>query len=211
MIENQGLETIIRRNSFYYNHYRQMSIIVLILFMILLGCCGFLYLLYLNRVAPVYFPTTADGRTIHVPPLTEPFLSDEQIKSWVLEAVSAAYSRDYINYTRNKEDARRYFTDKGYTDFFKAYDYSNNIESVISRKQIVHIVLTDDIKIINTELFANRFAWRVTLPIKSVYENGNPDDTIEQNLLATVLVIRASPLEANDGVAIHQLVFEATG
>jgi hypothetical protein len=69
-------ELVLERNFFYYKYTRQINIVNLLYFIVLLLLIGF-YIYYKNTISakPVYFPTTPAGIVIDSPPLSFNHLS----------------------------------------------------------------------------------------------------------------------------------------
>ncbi len=97
-MKQDALAAVFMRNEF----YRRMHFFALLAFVLSVVVMGILLgiLVYLiqNPTEPLYFVTDEVGRLIKEPPLTEPNMSPDEVVSWAVEAVEAAYSYDYIHF-----------------------------------------------------------------------------------------------------------------
>jgi len=202
-----GLEVIGHRNKFYYDNYRQMMIVVLMLFVIIIELSIFITIQQINDPIPLYFPCFPDGKPIETPPLNIAYFSDETVVKWVTAAIEDTYSLDFANYKKSLEEARQYFTPKGHKDFIDGLINSANIEAVKAKSFIVSSKISGAPSPIDkTNNYAGaRFAWRFTIPLLVTLQNSRLN-VITQKLEANVVVVRTSTLEHLSGLAIEQLI-----
>lgn len=198
-------ELVMIRNQFYKEKYRHLvKLCFLLIFIIILET---LFAIYLKNThpRPVYFPTSPDGRLLTLKPLNQPSLTTDELSRWVMEAAIASYTFNFTNWRLSLQDARRYYTPNGYQNFLKALKESRNLEAVKSKKFIVSAIPLNlpTIKEIPTETL---FRWKVEVPMLLTYQNGNPTDTIKQEITMTMLIVRISNLDSLKGVGIEQVI-----
>ncbi|MFO1258833.1 MAG: DotI/IcmL/TraM family protein [Gammaproteobacteria bacterium] len=198
-------ELVFIRNEFYREKYRQLiKLCFLLIFIIILQT---IFTLYLKNThpKPVYFPTSPDGRLLTLKPLDQPNLTLDELSRWVMEASIASYTFNFTDWRFSLQDARRYYTANGYQNFLKALKESRNLEAVKTKKFIVSAIPLNlpVIKEVPTETL---FRWKVEIPMLLTYQNGNPADTIKQEITMTMLIVRISNLDSLKGVGIEQVI-----
>lgn len=207
-MEQGGLEAVRFRNQFYRDGYRRVLSILLISFLINAALVAFIYYQYATRPTPTYFATNEDGTLKELIPLNEPYVNQEQLLSWASQAAIAAYSFNFLDYRSNLQNARKYFTPKGFDDYVKVLDSSGNLQTVIKNRLVVKPVITDVPIIVKEGLIAGEgvYGWRIQIPMLIQYVSAS--DKIEQPVLATLLIKRVSTLGSSEGIAIESFVTE---
>lgn len=207
---HHSLELVNCRNYFYYQQYRKMFVLLLILCLVLMANVFVLVKEFKTRGQPVYLLTNANG----TPVLDEPVhlrYPDRRVLDWVQSTVPDICSFDFVNYIQLFYSKRIYFTVKGLQDFIQALVNSANLESVKQRRQVVYAEIRGTPRIQNMGQLFGHFTWLVSLPMRLKYENAAGEILI-QNGIARINVIRGDVLLTvnNSGLAIHQFVFEET-
>lgn len=207
-VELGALETVMLRNDFYRENYRRLTMTCLILVGILGFSLSLTYYVYATRPAPQYFATTADGALIKLYPLSQPNMSDAALLTWATEAITSAYSFNFVNYREILNNNRTNFTKRGYQLYIKAINASNNLQAVINKKLVVRAVPTAAPMITAKGLSGEIYAWRVEMPLLISYESAS--DNIRQSIVVKLLIKRVDTLENTKGIGIEQfLVFDA--
>jgi len=204
-----GLKLVVARNEFYKQNYRNMLCLNILLLVLLLGIGFFLIQQKVSEPTPSYFPATPDGKLIELTSVSEPIYSQEEIINWAKQAVVAIQSLDYVTYRKSLQEIRAYFTSKGHRRYLDAFAATNNLKTIRANKQVVSAKVIGPAKIIKEGLFRGHYAWKVTIPCRVFYEN-SVGTNFTQSLLATVTVLRVSVLANKGGIAINDLVLEAT-
>lgn len=204
-----GLERILVRNTFYWDSYKRVCFIVLLLSAIIVGLIGFVIYQSKTMPEPRYFPTTPDGRVIPIINLTVPFQTDQFVMDWTVQSILDLYSFDYVTYRRALQEAQSFFTIKGYADFMKALLASTNLESVKARKQVVSAQLIGAPKVTRAGQMSEvePYSWDLEIPLVITYQNSE-NDIIRQKGVALVRIERASTLRYEAAIAISQSVFQ---
>ena len=204
-----GLEVITLRNQFYRDNFRRIVTLMLLLLLLNAALIGVCFYIYKTRPTPKYFATTADGKIIKLPPLSSPVLNLNQLLTWTVEAATAAYTFDFVNYQSQLQGLRDYFTATGHANYLKALESTNNLNAVRAKKLVVSAVPTGTPIVlqegpVKKGRYQGRYAWQVQLPMRVSYQSAN--EVINQNIVVTMLVTRISTLQSDRGVGIAQLV-----
>lgn len=204
-----GLELVMLRNNFYRDNYRKLMLVCLGL--LLLTFCLIFWGLYERTHKPPtqYFATTYDGKLIPLIPLSQPSLTDNALLQWATEAAVASYTFNYVNYRKALQDARIYFTQTGYQYFMKALQDSNNLVAVQNKKLIVSAAPTGAPVILKKGIYNDGsatgvFTWDIQLPLEIVFRSAV--DTITQNVILNMRIVRVPTLESPSGVGIATYV-----
>ncbi len=206
------MEMVMLRNFYYYNAYRKLMIVFLMLMFIIFALSFFLRYEINNVPPPRYIATTIEGVPLKLVNLDQRNLQNNELLTWAMEAAIEAYNMNYVNYRYAIQKARNYFTPDGYELYLKALNESRNLEAVKRKKMIVFAKINGQPQILedtdtNPDLNVDgKFAWQVQIPVLVTYENGNPLDRIIQSNILTILITRVSPLEAPLSIGINSFV-----
>jgi len=204
-----ALEVVAHRNAFYHDGSHYVMAIVLLL----IGINIFLFYvvldLYTERPAPRYFATNAQGSLLDLVPVSQPYLTNNELLTWVMEAATEAYSMDFVSYKTQLQKKREYFTDEGYTNYLKALQDSNNVSYILKDKMVVTAQPTGTPVIQQEGLLGGQYAWRIEMPMRLLYQNSAMQRS--QDVLLQMTVFRRSVLEAPRGVGIGQLIMVPKG
>lgn len=154
---------------------------------------------------PEYFATTADGRLIPLIPISEPYVPQEVLLTWAAQAVTTAYTLDYVHQKEQLSRMRDLFTAQGFNNHRKALETSGLWTAVAERRLVTQVVPTAPPIVTNQGVIGGRYAWKVEVPIKITYQ-GASSVSLPQDNIAEVLIVRMPTHELPRGYAIHQLV-----
>lgn len=211
-----GLELVMLRNNFYRDNFRRLMLICLALLLIIGGLIAYVFYQQENQPRPQYFATTTDGKLIKLIPLSQPNLQTNALLQWAVEAATASYTFNFVNYRKALQDVRIYYTQTGYQNFLKALQDSRNLDAVKTKKLVVSAVVTGAPVILKegqtTAVLSGEntylYAWQVQFPMMITYQSAS--DLIKQNIVATMLITRVPTLEAPSGVGIASFVVRET-
>ncbi len=164
----------------------------------------------LNPPLPEYFATTADGRLIPLVPISEPYVPNEVLLTWTTQAVTKAYTFDYVHQKQQLSEMRELFTAQGFNSHRKALADSGLWTTVEERRLVTQVVATAPPVVTNQGVLANRYVWRLEVPIKMSYQGASSLSPPQENVVE-VLVVRVPTHELPRGYAIHQLVTHSGG
>lgn len=206
---SRSLERVILRNHFYWENYRDVGLMIILLGLIIVSLLGFVFYQRVTFPKPKYFATYPDGLPIPIIPLKIPLQSDAFVFQWAVAAVKGIYSFDYVTYRRSLQNAEEYFTYKGYQDFIKALLVSTNLESVKFYRQVVSADTTSAPVLIRKGQLSSDlpYSWDLQIPMTITYQNSQ-NQVIKQVGSALIRISRDSTLRHTEGLAIDQLVFQ---
>lgn len=159
----------------------------------------------LHPPEPEYFATSADGRITPLVPISEPYVPQEALLTWVSQAVTQAYTFDHVHQKEQLSRMRELFTAQGFESHRKALEESGLWEAVSQRRLITQVVTAAPPLVTNQGVLARRYAWRLEVPIKISYQGGS-SVSLPQSNTVEVLVVRMPTNVIPRGYAIHQLV-----
>ncbi len=200
-----GLGTVVVRNEFYRDGYRNMLRLSLLLGVVIVGLIGVMfYVVNIHQPENRYFATTEDGRLIPMVPLNQPNLSTPALMSWVAQAATEVMTFGFNDYRRRLQESSRNYTKRGWESFTGALQKSRIIEMVDANQQVV-TAAPQGAPILESEgLVAGRYQWVIQVPLTVTYQSGNRTKT--DNMLVTVVVVRVPRLESPNGVGIEQWI-----
>lgn len=207
--QNDALFLVALRNIFYKTrmHY--------VLFLWLLSVLGILVLtsiaIYLIKhpTQPIYFPADQAGKLIKEVPVTKANMSDAAVAAWIVKAVEAAYSYDFVNYRSELQNAQQYFFDNGWQEYMKGLTQSGNLIGLTERKLIFRGKVVAPPVLIRKVLYNNStLAWKFQVPVLNsiYYPPSYGENTKSANAwIVTLVVFRRNILENGAGLGITQM------
>lgn len=199
------LATIVTRNEFYRDGFRNLVKIAIVQMIVIIGLILTL-LVYMNTSKPAdrYFATTADGRIMNLVPLDQPNMNPAALLSWVARAASEVMTFEFNGYQRQLQQSSRYFTKEGWESFTDALQKSRIIDSVTAQKQVVTAVPRSAPIVKQQGATNGKYQWVIQMPLKVTYASSTQSRA--DNLYLTLLVERVPSLENPDGVGIAQWI-----
>jgi intracellular multiplication protein IcmL len=208
MDRQDALIAVITRNAFYQRlHYLALTTLALAILMIGILISVLVYM-YKNPSEPVYFATDEIGRLIEIVPTSSPNMTSDDVINWTVEAVESALSYDYVNYHAQLQNAQKYFTSYGWSNYMSALKSSNNLLALTQRKMVVVAKVVDKPTIVKEGLLSGSYAWKMDIPILMTYFMPPYDDKskITNPIEMTILVQRQSVLQSYKGLGVVQLI-----
>ncbi|HYD17670.1 MAG TPA: type IVB secretion system apparatus protein IcmL/DotI [Patescibacteria group bacterium] len=202
------LVTIVTRNEFYRDGFRNLIKIAVLEGIVIIGLILTL-IVYMNNAQPSdrYFATTADGRIMQLQPLDQPNLDTPALLSWLATAVVDTMSFSYLNYQKELQDASKSFTKTGWESFTNALQKSHILDSVQSLQQIVTTTPRSAPVLVQQGVLNGKYRWILKMPIAVKYQAAK--DSRTDNLDLQLVVERVPSLENPSGVGIAQWIATA--
>lgn len=212
MMPTNALELVYARNAFYRRmHFLALAALTLMICVIIFLSSVLIYLIQ-NPTKPLYFATDRIGRLIPIIPVEIPNMSTNEVQQWTIRTVTQALSYDFINYRSQFQNAEKFFTPFGWTNYMQAIQSANNLPAVLQRKMIVVAQMAGQPKLTREGILGGAYAWRFQMPMLLVYMLPPYDDKSRyyNPVLVSVIVQRQPILKSYQGLAIVQLVAEST-
>ena len=204
----ESLEFIFSRNEFYKTAHHRVLVTTIVSLIFNVAMTTILLWLWMEKISPVYFPTDPNGRLLRELPLSEPIFSDAEVQRFAIKAAKAVTSFDYLNYRRDLQGARKYFTDKGFDNYIKALDESRNLTTVLDQRLVSRGELVGKVTLKNSQI-GGRHVWFVNVPMNIRYENQAL--TIIQPLELHLLIGRVPTTVSLQAMQIAQMWIEDRG
>lgn len=212
-----GLTLVIARNSFYTaNSQKMIKIFLGQLLVIGTMILVIVKLLDFTDSRDHFFPVQTDNTLILERPLTEPVYSNEQIRSWVENAVTRTMTFGFYDHLMRMQQSRNYFTTAGWASFTsaltsaKTLEFIGAVESATMRPtpKVITAQLRsgDRATITQAGILNGRYSWKVALNIDVVYNTASTQT--RSTWKVEVLVTRMQAMESREGIGIEQLIAE---
>ncbi|MDR3176030.1 MAG: DotI/IcmL family type IV secretion protein [Desulfovibrio sp.] len=163
--------------------------------------------LVLTRPTPRYFAATPDLRLAPLVPLDKPVLTQQGLLNWVSETISNAISLDFLEWREKLTRSREHFEGEAFTSFVASLNSSGVLDMIRDKRLSVSATVTRAPVIIASGLVGGKATWKIEFPLVVSYESSQGVEST-QNLMATVLVCRASTVTSPRGVVIQQVVLK---
>lgn len=161
--------------------------------------------------APVkYIPIYADSSIIDPIPLTAAFKSEAEMSQWLADASKDIFSYDYLDADSHGEKIKKYFTEKGFTDYFNGFKNSPDLSRVKSKKlDVISSVLGAPTKASSGVSQGNFAYWEYTFTVRQIFVSTTEGVIpVTYNMVATI--VRQDQRLYRDGIAIHSLRVESS-
>ena len=203
-----GLQMVFERNAF----YRRQYLWALLAFgLCMLGnmvlVCVLAYVIR-HPTEPLYFAADEVGRLIHVVPVDQPNMSDDDVEAWAIRVAQATYSYNYVNFRSQLQSVERFYTNYGWTNYMKALQASNNLVALTNRRIIQTATVVDKPKVLARGILGGAFAWRFSMPMLVTYWMPPYDDQSKfSNALEVTMIVQRQPiLQSDHGLGVLQMI-----
>lgn len=199
------LVTVVTRNEFYRDGFRNLIRIVILQAVIIVALI-FAITVYMTTSKPSdrYFATTADGRILQLVSLDRPNMNTSALMSWATQAVSETMTFGYHDYQRRLQLSSRHFTRRGWESFATALQRAKIIESIQANSQVVTTEPRSAPTLENQGVINGKYRWLLRLPIRVTYRSGTQSRV--DNLNVALVVERVASLENPAGVGIESWI-----
>lgn len=202
---NGPLMTVLVRNEFYRDGFRNMMWLAVIEAVVIAGLLvTFISYMSTSKAQDHYFATTADGRIMQLIPLAQPNMNTSALLSWAAQASTEVMTFGFDDYQRRLQQSSRFFTRHGWETFAQALQQSRIIESITALNQVVSAVPRSAPILTQEGVFQGKYRWVVQLPLAVTYQSGSASRT--DNLNVTLVIDRVPSLENPSGVGIEQWI-----
>jgi len=161
--------------------------------------------------APIkYIPIYEDSTIIDPVPLTAAFKTEAEMSQWLADASKDIFSYDYLNADAHGEKIKKYFTEKGFTDYFNGFKNSPDLSRVKNKKlEVLSSVLGAPTKVSSGVSKGNFAYWEYTFTVRQVFISTTEGVIpVTYNMVATI--VRQDQRLYRDGIAIHSLRVESS-
>lgn len=195
------------RNQFYKKKYRFALGVYALCLIAIVVLISLLVYVTKNPTRPLYFLTDSVGRLIQEVPVTVPGMPTDVVAAWVVEAVEAAYSYNFVNYRAQLQDAQKYFTEYGWRNYMTGLTASNNLLAVTERKMIFVAKVVGPPRLENEGILGGAYSWKFQVPLLvNFLEAPYNKATFSNAYSVTVVVQRQKLLQSYKGLAIIQMI-----
>lgn len=157
-----------------------------------------------------YIPIYEDSTIIDPIPLTAAFKTDGEMSQWLADVSKDVFSYGYLDADSHGERIKKYFTEKGFTDYFNGFKNSPDLSRVKSKKlQVLSSVLGAPSKVSSGVSKGNFAYWEYTFTVRQVFVSTTEGVIpVTYNMVATI--VRQDQRLYRDGIAIHSLRVESS-
>lgn len=208
MEKQDALAIVLARNAFYKRmHYLALGALTLS-YVVTIVLLWMLTILWRKPAEPIYFAADSVGRLIKIIPLTVPNMSLDEVVAWTVDAVQAAFSYNYVNYRSELQNAQRFFTNYGWTNYMKALTASNNLVALTQRRMIVIAQVVGRPKLVTQGILSGAYAWKFEMPLLVTFMTPPFDNKSKyaNALTVSVIVQRQPVLQSYRGLGIVQVI-----
>jgi intracellular multiplication protein IcmL len=175
-----------------------------IVFILITLLVGFLSIIvYDKKSSPVTYAINLEKKTKQqIIVLPFPHQSFKNVSGWIVDAVSVAYSFDFLNYDKQVKKAAYYFTPEGYNTYLTALEVTKIQKEVVGKKLQISLIPLQNPILVNGGTFGETQFWRFKLPVLVSYYGGK--EPVIKKLMVELLVLRVPAHENYKGLAIAE-------
>lgn len=203
--QSTPLGTVVTRNLFYRDGYRNLTRIALIQTVVIFGLViGVIALVLSAEPQDRFFATTADGRLVPMVPLSQPNLSPAAVMSWTAQAATDVMTFGFHDFQMRMQDNSKYFTRRGWANFTEALERARFLEMVQTRQQVLTAAPASAPVLIQEGVVNGIYRWVIDMPLMVTFQTGASNDSQTINL--RLFVVRVPTLDNPTGLAIQQWI-----
>ena len=205
---SNALKMIFTRNAFYRDKYQLVLGVFFLTLIVLSVLVGIIVYLYRHPTEPIFFPADGLGRLIQEVPLQEANMATPDAMAWVVEAVQATMSHDFINFRGQMQNSQKYFTEVGWRDYLTGLKKSNNLIALTTRKFVVAAKVVGAPEIVKQGIIGGALGWRMKMHVLVTYMYPPFDDVSSFQNAETVEIIlqRQKVLQSYKGLGIIEWI-----
>lgn len=193
----------VKRNAFYANSYQSLIIVLIAEVVILLGLVAVVAYQMTHRPLPVFSALTPDKKRMYLTPSYDPNLLPGTLITWASKAAVAAYTFDFVNYNKQINAVRPYFTEAGWNDYQASV--SALIQTITQNQLFVNGVVSGPPVISNQGPLPGRgYVWRIQMPFLVTYQSAG--QMTRANFTVSVTIVRVPTTVNPAGIGIDQFV-----
>ncbi len=183
---------------------KSLGVLILSVFILILTAYQTYYIM--NYKPPIkYIPIYADSTIIDPIPLTQPFKTDAETSQWLADSVKDIFSYDYLNADAHGEKIKKYFTEKGFKDYFTVFQNSPDFSRVKNRKlEVLSSVIGAPTKVSGGLSGGNYAYWDYKFTVRQLFIS-TTEGMIPVTYEMTATIVRQDQRIYKDGMAIHSL------
>lgn len=198
----------VKKNNQYRDGYRLVMKWILVMALMSVLFTALLSYLSLFRKPPAYYATTTSGEVVPLHALSEPVVTSKYILQWASLATRDVLNIGFANYQQQFEQAKPYFTSKGWEQFQEALTSSKLLQTIEDQHVDMSAVVSGAPVILGQAVVHGRFTWRIKLPVLITFTSASSQT--KQSLYVTMDVQRVPVLDAEKGIQISNFTTEYT-
>lgn len=200
-----GMEQAVLRHETYARSNKRLTYAVMVLSAACVISVAIAFTVTMSKPEPRYFATRTDGQLLPLIAVSTPFLTDGQITSFAVEAVTKSLTIDFANWRQDLTEAAIYFERSGGWEAFLDAIQSSGMLSYVRERRLVSTVVANGATIVRSGLDEQRrYSWVVQVPLTITYESAT--EISRDTLLAELEVARLPTWEAPSAVGISRIV-----
>lgn len=199
------LETILGRNEIYQTAFRRSTLVMMGMAFVTVLSLAMGWWGLSQKPEPRYFAAREDGSIIPLVAVSQPYLNENQISNFAVEAVTTALTMDFANWRDDLAKATEYFVRPDGWDAFLAAMDGSGVLDYIRVNRLVSSAVANSAVITGTGANENGiYSWRVQVPITVTYQSSS--EITRRDYTADLIISRVPTWERSRGVAIRQII-----
>ena len=192
-----------KQNTFYRDNYHYFFYAMMAIIFVLLLAVGVVLYQISNRPLPSFEAKKPDGNAMRLESFTTPNLLPDTIIRFARKAAITSYTFDFVNYEKQINASRSYFTAAGWSDFQSSI---NSLVSTIVENQLFVSGVVSGTPVISNQgpLPGKEYVWRVQVPFLVTYQSANT--ATKRKYIVVLTIVHVPTSENPQGIGIDQFV-----
>lgn len=192
-----------QKNVVYRNYYQSMVYSLVAAILIVFGLAGLVLYQFSHRSLPQFSAVMPDGRGMRLTSYDEPNLMPSTLVRWASKAAVAAYTFNFVDYAKQIELARPYFTPGGWQAYQDAI--SGVVTNIVKGQVFVYGVVTNPPVIVNQGLRPGHpYSWHMQVPFLVTYQGA--EEAKSSNYYVVLTIVKVPTTTNPDGIGIETFV-----
>lgn len=196
----------LRYETWMYSHIRMTYAVIAMAIATSIAIAVTVWTLY-SKPEPRYFATRENGGILPLVPISIPFLTNGEVTSFAVEAVTRALTMDFANWRRDLTEASEYFKKPdGWNSFLDAIKNSGMLNYLRENRLVSTAVANGAVIVRSGTITTKEYVWVVHIPLTITYESAS--ELSRDKLIAEVELSRLPTWEVPKAVGITRIVVQ---
>lgn len=192
-------------SGFYRYHYDKMVVALIVLICVVLVLASIVMYQVFHRPTPLFSAQDPDGQVMPLVASDSPNLLPDTLLRWASKAAVAAYTFDFVNYNKQVNALRPYFTSSGWSDYVSSI---SGLINTIKKNQIFVSGVVSGTPVISNQgdLPGRGYVWRIQIPFLVTYQSSEQTTKKQFTMIVTIIRVPARVNPAAIGIDSMSMV-----
>ena len=187
-------------NAFYRYNFPVVISLMIICMLVIFGLVGLVLYQVLHRPLPYFVAVAPNGKKMPLASYDEPNFLPNTVLTWASKAAVAAYTFNFVNYDKQMQLVRPFFTTDGWQNYQSSLQ--GLINTIVTNKLMVNSVVSGPPIIANQGNEGDGYQWRIQMPFLVTYQSA--ETKTQKNFMVQMTVRKVQTQVDPSGIGIDQ-------